>query len=161
MWESHSTAALVSTLLPLFPSVSLSLCQQGVMESFLGTALAGSVFCFFGGQPLIILSSTGPILIFEKLLFEFSKWAALEHRRFIYWEGSCSEETSVMSGVNMSSQHIIMFTVCIKIISGWRVSFEMLCAVCGSICMALFTSGWMQIQISEMLQKEEDEEKKD
>uniref|UniRef100_A0A8C2J438 Anion exchange protein n=1 Tax=Cyprinus carpio TaxID=7962 RepID=A0A8C2J438_CYPCA len=41
---------------------------QGVMESFLGTALAGVVFCLFGGQPLIILSSTGPILIFEKLL---------------------------------------------------------------------------------------------
>lgn len=48
------------------------------MESFLGTALAGSVFCLFSGQPLIILSSTGPILIFEKLLFEFSKWATLE-----------------------------------------------------------------------------------
>lgn len=46
------------------------------MESFLGTALAGSVFCLFGGQPLIILSSTGPILIFEKLLYEFSKWAS-------------------------------------------------------------------------------------
>uniref|UniRef100_A0A7N6A418 Anion exchange protein n=1 Tax=Anabas testudineus TaxID=64144 RepID=A0A7N6A418_ANATE len=45
---------------------------QGVMESFLGTALAGAVFCFFGGQPLIILSSTGPILIFEKLLYEFT-----------------------------------------------------------------------------------------
>lgn len=48
------------------------------MESFLGTALAGSVFCLFGGQPLIILSSTGPILIFEKLLYEFSKWAFSE-----------------------------------------------------------------------------------
>ena len=47
--------------------------SQGVMESFLGTALAGTVFCLFGGQPLIILSSTGPILIFEKLLYEFSK----------------------------------------------------------------------------------------
>lgn len=46
---------------------------KGVMESFLGTALAGTVFCLFGGQPLIILSSTGPILIFEKLLYEFSK----------------------------------------------------------------------------------------
>lgn len=51
----------------------LSVCQ-GVMESFLGTALAGTVFCLFGGQPLIILSSTGPILIFEKLLYEFSKY---------------------------------------------------------------------------------------
>lgn len=55
-------------------SITRPLCPlQGVMESFLGTALAGSVFCLFSGQPLIILSSTGPILIFEKLLYEFSK----------------------------------------------------------------------------------------
>ncbi|XP_005385579.1 PREDICTED: electrogenic sodium bicarbonate cotransporter 4 isoform X3 [Chinchilla lanigera] len=47
---------------------------QGVMESFLGTAMSGSLFCLFSGQPLIILSSTGPILIFEKLLFDFSKY---------------------------------------------------------------------------------------
>lgn len=53
-------------------SVLLS-CPQGVMESFLGTAMAGALFCLFSGQPLIILSSTGPILIFEKLLFDFSK----------------------------------------------------------------------------------------
>ncbi|OWK50410.1 Electrogenic sodium bicarbonate cotransporter 4 [Lonchura striata] len=50
------------------------------MESFLGTAMAGSMFCLFAGQPLIILSSTGPILIFEKLLFDFSKWV-LGHPR--------------------------------------------------------------------------------
>ncbi|KAG7271305.1 LOW QUALITY PROTEIN: hypothetical protein CRUP_021042 [Coryphaenoides rupestris] len=55
---------------------------QGVMESFLGTALAGTVFCLFGGQPLIILSSTGPILIFEKLLFEFSNYIIKYMTRF-------------------------------------------------------------------------------
>uniref|UniRef100_A0A673CEJ8 Anion exchange protein n=1 Tax=Sphaeramia orbicularis TaxID=375764 RepID=A0A673CEJ8_9TELE len=60
---------------------------QGVMESFLGTALAGSVFCFFGGQPLIILSSTGPILIFEKLLFEFSKNNGIDYMELRLWIG--------------------------------------------------------------------------
>uniref|UniRef100_A0A3Q4H0D2 Anion exchange protein n=1 Tax=Neolamprologus brichardi TaxID=32507 RepID=A0A3Q4H0D2_NEOBR len=60
---------------------------QGVMESFLGTALAGSVFCFFGGQPLIILSSTGPILIFEKLLFEFSKSNSIDYMELRLWIG--------------------------------------------------------------------------
>uniref|UniRef100_A0A669EBU0 Anion exchange protein n=1 Tax=Oreochromis niloticus TaxID=8128 RepID=A0A669EBU0_ORENI len=60
---------------------------QGVMESFLGTALAGSVFCFFGGQPLIILSSTGPILIFEKLLFEFSKNNSIDYMELRLWIG--------------------------------------------------------------------------
>ncbi|CAL9708742.1 unnamed protein product [Knipowitschia caucasica] len=60
---------------------------QGVMESFLGTALAGSVFCMFGGQPLIILSSTGPILIFEKLLFEFSKKNSIDYMELRLWIG--------------------------------------------------------------------------
>uniref|UniRef100_A0A8D3DSK4 Anion exchange protein n=1 Tax=Scophthalmus maximus TaxID=52904 RepID=A0A8D3DSK4_SCOMX len=60
---------------------------QGVMESFLGTALAGSVFCLFGGQPLIILSSTGPILIFEKLLFEFSKNNGIDYMELRLWIG--------------------------------------------------------------------------
>ncbi|KAM8865989.1 electrogenic sodium bicarbonate cotransporter 4 isoform 2-T2 [Synchiropus picturatus] len=60
---------------------------QGVMESFLGTALAGSVFCLFGGQPLIILSSTGPILIFEKLLFEFSKNNSIDYMELRLWIG--------------------------------------------------------------------------
>ncbi|XP_077570641.1 electrogenic sodium bicarbonate cotransporter 4-like [Stigmatopora nigra] len=60
---------------------------QGVMESFLGTALAGSVFCLLAGQPLIILSSTGPILIFEKLLFEFSKNNNIDYMELRLWIG--------------------------------------------------------------------------
>ncbi|KAL1768220.1 electrogenic sodium bicarbonate cotransporter 4 isoform X1 [Sigmodon hispidus] len=60
---------------------------QGVMESFLGTAMAGALFCLFSGQPLIILSSTGPILIFEKLLFDFSKANGLDYMEFRLWIG--------------------------------------------------------------------------
>uniref|UniRef100_A0A8C0GJZ1 Anion exchange protein n=1 Tax=Chelonoidis abingdonii TaxID=106734 RepID=A0A8C0GJZ1_CHEAB len=60
---------------------------QGVMESFLGTAMAGSLFCCFAGQPLIILSSTGPILIFEKLLFDFSKGNSIDYMEFRLWIG--------------------------------------------------------------------------
>ncbi|XP_051784718.1 LOW QUALITY PROTEIN: electrogenic sodium bicarbonate cotransporter 4 [Erpetoichthys calabaricus] len=60
---------------------------QGVMESFLGTAMAGSIFCLFAGQPLIILSSTGPILIFEKLLFDFSKGNGIDYMEFRLWIG--------------------------------------------------------------------------
>ncbi|OXB59239.1 hypothetical protein ASZ78_003381 [Callipepla squamata] len=48
--------------------------MQGVLESFLGTAVTGAIFCLFAGQPLTILSSTGPVLVFERLLFNFSKW---------------------------------------------------------------------------------------
>ncbi|XP_043968774.1 solute carrier family 4 member 4a isoform X8 [Gambusia affinis] len=61
--------------------------MQGVLESFLGTAVAGGVFCLLGGQPLIILSSTGPVLVFERLLFNFSRDNDFDYMEFRLWIG--------------------------------------------------------------------------
>ncbi|XP_028312256.1 solute carrier family 4 member 4a isoform X2 [Gouania willdenowi] len=61
--------------------------MQGVLESFLGTAIAGGVFCLLGGQPLIILSSTGPVLVFERLLFNFSRDNDFDYLEFRLWIG--------------------------------------------------------------------------
>ncbi|XP_043841830.1 anion exchange protein 4 [Dromiciops gliroides] len=60
---------------------------QGVLESFLGTAVAGSIFCLFAGQPLTILSSTGPVLVFERILFAFSRDHGLDYLPFRLWVG--------------------------------------------------------------------------
>uniref|UniRef100_A0A672ZWG0 Anion exchange protein n=1 Tax=Sphaeramia orbicularis TaxID=375764 RepID=A0A672ZWG0_9TELE len=61
--------------------------MQGVLESFLGTALTGAVFCLLSGQPLTILSSTGPVLVFERLLFNFSKDNGFNYLEFRLWIG--------------------------------------------------------------------------
>ncbi|XP_062268580.1 electrogenic sodium bicarbonate cotransporter 1-like isoform X2 [Platichthys flesus] len=61
--------------------------MQGVLESFLGTALAGAVFCLLAGQPLTILSSTGPVLVFERLLFNFSRDNRFDYLEFRLWIG--------------------------------------------------------------------------
>uniref|UniRef100_A0A665VZP7 Anion exchange protein n=1 Tax=Echeneis naucrates TaxID=173247 RepID=A0A665VZP7_ECHNA len=61
--------------------------MQGVLESFLGTALTGAVFCLLAGQPLTILSSTGPVLVFERLLFNFSKENGFDYLEFRLWIG--------------------------------------------------------------------------
>ncbi|NXB97743.1 S4A4 protein, partial [Orthonyx spaldingii] len=61
--------------------------MQGVLESFLGTAFAGFAFCLFSGQPLTILSSTGPVLVFERLLFSFSQDHSLDYLEFRLWIG--------------------------------------------------------------------------
>ncbi|ELK03021.1 Anion exchange protein 4 [Pteropus alecto] len=60
---------------------------QGVLESFLGTAVAGAAFCLMAGQPLTILSSTGPVLVFERLLFSFSRDYSLDYLPFRLWVG--------------------------------------------------------------------------
>ena len=57
---------------------------QGVLESFLGHLLAGGVFCLFAGQPLTILGSTGPVLVFEKILFKFCKSVPLQSNQRLF-----------------------------------------------------------------------------
>uniref|UniRef100_A0A8C1BHI6 Anion exchange protein n=1 Tax=Cyprinus carpio carpio TaxID=630221 RepID=A0A8C1BHI6_CYPCA len=78
------------------------------MSTFLGTALAGTVFCLFSGQPLIILSSTGPILIFEKLLYEFSKNNGIDYMELRLWIGihSCVQ---CLFLVAMDASYIIKY----------------------------------------------------
>ncbi|XP_069892267.1 anion exchange protein 4 isoform X1 [Dipodomys merriami] len=60
---------------------------QGVLESFLGTAVTGAAFCLMAGQPLTILSSTGPVLVFERLLFTFCRDYRLDYLPFRLWVG--------------------------------------------------------------------------
>uniref|UniRef100_A0A3Q3L0H2 Anion exchange protein n=1 Tax=Mastacembelus armatus TaxID=205130 RepID=A0A3Q3L0H2_9TELE len=41
------------------------------IESLFGASLTGVAYGLFAGQPLTILGSTGPVLVFEKILFKF------------------------------------------------------------------------------------------
>nr|XP_061789089.1 sodium bicarbonate cotransporter 3-like [Nerophis lumbriciformis] len=41
------------------------------IESLFGASLTGMAYSMFAGQPLTILGSTGPVLVFEKILFKF------------------------------------------------------------------------------------------
>ncbi|XP_076028032.1 sodium bicarbonate cotransporter 3-like isoform X1 [Genypterus blacodes] len=41
------------------------------IESLFGASLTGVAYSVFAGQPLTILGSTGPVLVFEKILFKF------------------------------------------------------------------------------------------
>ncbi|XP_027863731.1 sodium bicarbonate cotransporter 3-like isoform X2 [Xiphophorus couchianus] len=43
----------------------------GTMESLFGASMTGVTYSLFAGQPLTILGSTGPVLVFEKILFHF------------------------------------------------------------------------------------------
>ncbi|XP_035536842.1 sodium bicarbonate cotransporter 3-like isoform X9 [Morone saxatilis] len=41
------------------------------IESLFGASMTGVAYSLFAGQPLTILGSTGPVLVFEKILFKF------------------------------------------------------------------------------------------
>jgi hypothetical protein len=45
--------------------------------------MTGIAYSLFAGQPLTILGSTGPVLVFEKILFKFCKYVLLHLLIFI------------------------------------------------------------------------------
>ncbi|XP_036063594.1 electroneutral sodium bicarbonate exchanger 1 [Onychomys torridus] len=49
------------------------------IESLFGASMTGIAYSLFAGQPLTILGSTGPVLVFEKILFKFCKDYALSY----------------------------------------------------------------------------------
>lgn len=44
--------------------------EIAAMESIFGAAIAGSVYHLFSGQPLTIIGATGPILVFDSIVYE-------------------------------------------------------------------------------------------
>jgi len=53
--------------------VHLLICHvfhQGTMEMLLSGALCGTIYALFSGQPLTIIGATGPLLIFESIIYQ-------------------------------------------------------------------------------------------
>ncbi|RWS12874.1 sodium bicarbonate cotransporter 3-like protein [Dinothrombium tinctorium] len=57
------------------------------MESLLSGAICGIIYGLFSGQPLTILGSTGPVLVFEGILFDFCKTTGWEYLPLRLWIG--------------------------------------------------------------------------
>ena len=57
------------------------------MEQILAGGIGGVLFSVFGGQPLIILGATGPMLVFEEILYTFCDKFGLDYMPFRLWIG--------------------------------------------------------------------------
>lgn len=44
----------------------------GISETLIATSAAGIIFALLAGQPLIIIGSTGPLLLFDESLYSVS-----------------------------------------------------------------------------------------
>ena len=44
------------------------------MESLMSGLICGLLYGFCSGQPLTILGSTGPVLVFETILYDFCRF---------------------------------------------------------------------------------------
>lgn len=59
----------------------------GVSETILATGLAGIIFALLAGQPLTIISFTGPLVVFEKSTYVLSENLDIEYLPFRAWIG--------------------------------------------------------------------------
>ncbi|XP_060535032.1 band 3 anion transport protein isoform X2 [Cylas formicarius] len=52
--------------------------QIGISENLLFTSIAGIIFALLGGQPLIIIGTTAPLLLFDESLLQFCQGQGIE-----------------------------------------------------------------------------------
>ncbi|KFB53734.1 anion exchanger 1 variant 2 [Anopheles sinensis] len=58
------------------------------MESLVSGFVCGIGYGFFSGQPLTILGSTGPVLVFETIVYEFCLQVGWDYLTFRFWIGT-------------------------------------------------------------------------
>uniref|UniRef100_A0A2M4CJT4 Anion exchange protein n=1 Tax=Anopheles darlingi TaxID=43151 RepID=A0A2M4CJT4_ANODA len=58
------------------------------MESLVSGFVCGIGYGFFSGQPLTILGSTGPVLVFETIVYEFCIGVGWDYLTFRFWIGT-------------------------------------------------------------------------
>ncbi|XP_017004605.2 electroneutral sodium bicarbonate exchanger 1 isoform X9 [Drosophila takahashii] len=61
--------------------------HMAAMESLVSGFVCGMGYGFFSGQPLTILGSTGPVLVFESIIYEFCLKMGWEYMTFRFWIG--------------------------------------------------------------------------
>lgn len=54
------------------------------MESLISGAVCGITYHLFSGQPLTIIGSTGPVLVFETIVYKFCTYVFSNSLRIIY-----------------------------------------------------------------------------
>ncbi|XP_026669470.1 electrogenic sodium bicarbonate cotransporter 1 isoform X7 [Ceratina calcarata] len=62
--------------------------NMAAMESLVSGFVCGIGYGLFSGQPLTILGSTGPVLVFETIVYEFCKKSDWNYMSFRFWIGS-------------------------------------------------------------------------
>uniref|UniRef100_A0A1A9WUF8 Anion exchange protein n=1 Tax=Glossina brevipalpis TaxID=37001 RepID=A0A1A9WUF8_9MUSC len=62
--------------------------NMAAMESLVSGFVCGLVYGLFSGQPLTILGSTGPVLVFETIVYDFCQKQGWDYMTFRLWIGT-------------------------------------------------------------------------
>lgn len=61
--------------------------QIGLSEMLISTSLGGMIFSLLTGQPLMLIGPTGPLLVFEEVIYEFCAKHSIPFLPFRFWTG--------------------------------------------------------------------------
>ena len=59
--------------------------RMAAMENLFGGSICGIIYHIFAGQPLTIIGSTGPVLVFETIVFEMCTRMGINFLSFRLW----------------------------------------------------------------------------
>ncbi|VBB32775.1 unnamed protein product [Acanthocheilonema viteae] len=59
--------------------------RMAAMENLFGGAICGVIYHLFSGQPLTIIGSTGPVLVFETIVFDLCASLNIDYLSFRFW----------------------------------------------------------------------------
>lgn len=84
--------------------------ELGVIEMIVSTALCGVVFALSAAQPLTILGSTGPVIIFIGLLYQFCQRWGIHFLPSLAWVGVWTSVILVVLAATEASRLLKWFT---------------------------------------------------
>lgn len=82
----------------------------GAVEMLVSTAFCGVVYALLAGQPLVILGSTGPVVIFIALLFDLCQRLSLPFMPTLSWVGLWTAAILIVLAATEASRLITWFT---------------------------------------------------
>ncbi|XP_074039616.1 electroneutral sodium bicarbonate exchanger 1 isoform X2 [Leptinotarsa decemlineata] len=62
--------------------------HMAAMESLVAGCICGILYGFFSGQPLSVLGCTGPVLVFEIIVYDFCQTMDWDYLSFRFWIGT-------------------------------------------------------------------------
>lgn len=84
--------------------------QVGAVEMILATAICGVVYALFSGQPLTILGSTGPVIIFMGIVYELCQSLGIQYFPALAWIGMWTALILVTLAATEAASLIRFFT---------------------------------------------------
>ncbi len=84
--------------------------QVGAIEMIVATAICGTIYAIFSGQPLTILGSTGPIIIFMGILYRLTQDVGVPFLPSLAWVGIWTSLILIVMAVTEASSLIQYFT---------------------------------------------------